>query len=256
LSNDIGTEILNIDSITRNSDDQFVAQFNGIHLQPTSLNRGMPAFDLINSRAGIFIYYHSDDLARQYHLEVASASVKFVSFEHDYAGTRVEAALNNTDTSDSLLYTQGMAGTIVRLAFPHIAQLRNKNVVINKAELEFREGSFAGDSTFVFPPAEQLLLATKDEFGNFIPISDYSISLGDIAGRFGGDLVEEPGNLPNAYRMNISTHLQEMIDGRANNELFVIISSKVNRADRTILYGPNHSEFPIKLKVTGTILND
>ncbi len=257
LSNDIGTEILSIDSLTRNSDDQFVEAFNGIHLQPTSLNQGMPALNLINSETGIFVYYHSDTLARQYHLEVASASVKFMSLEHDFTGTPVEAALTNNDNiSDSLLFTQGMVGPIIRIAFPHIAELRNRNLVVNKAELELWEGDLAGSQSFIFEPGEQLLLATKDENGNFVPIDDYTISLANLPDRFGGNLINEGGLLPNAYRMNIGTHLQEMIDGRESNEFYLILASKVNRASRTILYGPNHPEFPIKLSVTGTIVTN
>lgn len=256
LSNDIGTEILNIDSLTRNSDDRFVEVFNGIHLQPTSLNEGMVAFQLINSETGIFVYYHSDSLARQYHLEVASASVKFMSLKHDFTGTLVEEALADNSTSDSLLFTQGMVGPIIRIEFPHLDQLRNQNLVINKAELELWQGDFPGSQSLFFEPGEQLLLATKDENGNFVPIDDYTISLADLPRRFGGNLINEGGLLPNAYRMNIGTHLQEMIDGRESNEFYLILASKVNRASRTILFGPNHPEFPIKLSVTGTIVTN
>lgn len=256
LSLELGQEILNIDSLTRNSDDRFVEAFNGIHLLPTTVNAGMSAFNLISSETGIFVYYHSDSLARQYHLDVASASVKFMSLEHDFTGTPVEEALtNNASSSDSILFTQGMAGPILRLEFPHIENLRNQNLVINKAEIELWEGDLPDNFTLNFPPAEQVLLATQEEDGSFVPIRDYAFSLGDIPGRFGGVLVEE-SNAPNVYRMNIGTQLQDIIDGREENELFLILVSKVNRAQRTVLFGPSHPEYPIKLRVTGTIVTN
>lgn len=256
LSTDLGLEILNIDSLTRNSDDRFIEAFNGIHLQPTSTNTGMSAFNLISPEAGIFIYYTSDSLARQYHLEVASASVKFMSLEHDFTGTPVEEALTNNTASDSLLFTQGMVGPVIRIEFPHISELRGRNLIINKAELEFWEGNLPNNFTALFSPADQLLLATKDENGRFVPIPDYGFALGDIPGRFGGVLINDPEGKPNSYRMNIGTQLQDIIDGRAPNELFVVLVSKVNRAQRTILNGPSHPEFPIKLRVTGTIVTN
>lgn len=256
LSNDLGQEILNFDSLTRNSDDRFVEAFNGIHLQPTSVNQGIAAFNLTNPETGIFVYYRADSIARQYQLEVASASVKFMSVDHDFTGTPLGEALNDNNAPDSILFTQGLAGPITRIEFPFISNLRDQDLVINKAEIEVWVGDLPENNIANFPPGEQLLLAIKDENGTFVPIRDFAF-VSNIPLQFGGVLTQEPGvSSPGVYRMNIGTHLQDMVDGVEPNELFLILNSKVTRAERTLLFGPNHPELPMKIRVTGTIITN
>lgn len=249
-------EIINLDTTILQSDSLFLEQLRGLKLEPKTVNRGMLGFDIFDSRAGVLVYYRLDELNLQYQLEINSASTKFVNFSHDYTGTLVGQTLENPAAQDSLLFIQGMAGTVVKLSFPHLDALRNQNLIVNKAELELRIGSTAGDSTEVFFSADEVLLAEKNESGDLVPISDYLFTGEDVEGKFGGFLSDEPGEEPNAYRMNISTHMQDMIDGRVPNEVYLVVAAKAERASRSILYGAKHPEYPIKVRMTVTSLSN
>ena len=255
LDMDLATELLSYDSTTQNTDALFLDAFKGLNLVPTTVNTGMSSFDIGSREAGIFIYYRADSTALQYQLEVASSSTKFMNFVHDYDATVVGDFLADTGDQDSILFAQGMAGPVIKVSFPFLAQLRSQEIVVNKAELEIRIGTVDGDNPNLFPPSDQILIATKNADGDLEPISDFALGLSNLEGQFGGVLIDEPNDEPDAYRMNISTHFQEILDGREPNEFFLVVSPKAVRATRTIIYGANHPEFPIKLRVAGTVVN-
>ena len=259
LSVGLGAQLLSFNDLVVEDRNLFWQQFPGIALIPTTTNKGLSSFNLIDSDAGIYIYYHVDTINYQYQLNInnnqTNNNLRYVQYEHDFNGTIVGDALDQSNpTQDSLFFMQGMAGPSIRLSFPFIEQLRQQNFVINKAELEIRVATIANDSSLVFTPSDEILLATKNEEGEFVPIFDYLATSINREERFGGVLTSEPGE-PEFFSMNLSSHMQDILDGRVENELYIILApTKAANPSRIMIYGPNHPKYPIKLRLAGTVL--
>ncbi|MBL7831525.1 MAG: DUF4270 family protein, partial [Saprospiraceae bacterium] len=163
--------------------------------------------------------------------------------------------LNSGNKSDSLAFLQGMAGTIVKLQMPNIKSLDGK--IVNKAELEFYVREFDNDDP-AFKPVSNILLAEKNSSGKYVSISDViiAVSNGAEAGLnkyFGGTVVEESVNGVKLlkYKMNVSAHLQKMIQGKSDDSIYLTVYRRPESANRVALYGTG-SIRPPKLKITYT----
>ena len=56
------------------------------------------------------------------------------------------------------------------------------------------------------------------------------------------------------YTMNISQHLQDIINGlESSDEIFISTISKAQSANRSIIFGTGHASYPPRLNVTYTI---
>ena len=250
----IGAELFNLDSVTLTNNDAFLETFNGIQLRPGNETQGMIAFDLLTPAAGLFYYYSEDSTFFQYQFALRKFSLKFLSFEHDYSNTPIEEAV--ASETDSILFSQGMSGVVTKLRFPTIGAFRDRNFIINKAELQVSLASLDGDLPETFTPTEQLVLAFRNDAGELQAISDVTFGLSSGNNRFGGAIEDNPEPSPDTYTMNISTFFQEMLDGAQDPELYILVSPKVSNASRVVLFGPSHPEYGIKLRVTGTNLGN
>ena len=176
--------------------------------------------------------------------------VKTVNFNHDYAGSQVEKALDPVITEDSIIFVQGMSGVTATLEFPFVNQF--SNVLVNKAELVLPIIQLVGNEEF--DPIIQLALEEILEDGTTRPINDLNIaaSLGtgnSFIAAFGGVVVDG-----NRYSINMSNQFQEMIDGNVTNKIKILVLNRASKASRSVIGGTGHSEFPIKLNFSFTHL--
>ena len=157
------------------------------------------------------------------------------------------------------MFIQGMAGTNVKIEFPYLKNLGK--VVINKAELEL---TVAADSkTETFPPINQLLLRTA-QFSAILDVRyDSNFGEGATAARpkeqlttAGGTLREETvaGTKVKKYYFNLSSHLQQMLDGKQGSTIYITPHFKEEKASRVVLYGPKNSKYRAKLNLHYTKL--
>lgn len=257
LSNRFGGSLLTLDSAILVDEQAFLNAFPGLHLKPTSTGEGIAAFDIDNPLTGIYIYYHIDNTYYQYQLRINTGILRYSAQNNDISGTVIEQVINGNapEEAENTFFTQGMAGPVFRVEFPHLDQLRDKNIVINKAELEMRIGSIPNDSSDVFLPAEQLILTYRNEEGQQVLIDDVLIT-SNIEDQFGGVIIDAPGEEPDIYRMNFGTYLQKAIDGVAPSTVYVAVALKGYNAERSIIYGPDHPTYPMQLKVSGTALDN
>ena len=182
-----------------------------------------------------------------------------VSFEHDYSGSIVEPFIDDDNfTGDSLVFIQGMSGLNAKLSIPYARNLQN--VIVNQAQLEFTIATILPDDQPIFheDPLEQLLISRKNSDGDLAIIADLEAALiqSNLTGIFGGNLTSTNKNnvVLWTYTMNISEHLQNIIDGvEASDEIFISALSKAQNAQRSIIFGPEHSTYPIKINVAFTI---
>jgi len=250
------------------NDDALLEVFKGIKIEVTDSNPTkdvIMAFNLRSSVAGLYLYYRAPSAADPsiindvaYRFRVNTTAAQMVNFKHDYSGSIVNSFIDNTISGDSLVFIQGLAGLNTKLEIPYARNLQN--VIVNQAQLELTVASILPDDEPIFydDPVTQLFISKKDEDGNLTVISDLeaAIALGSLSGVFGGNLTEVNRNnvVIQKYTMNISDHLQDIVDGiEPNDEIFISALSKSQNAQRIILFGPGHSTYPAKLNLTYTI---
>lgn len=254
LEDFIGQELLDLDSISYSSNLDFAQAFKGVNIRPVSDNEGMIAFNLLSEFSRMTVYYSDvDNTPLEYNYYFSQLGAKTVNYTHDYSGAIAESFIDDTTQGDSLLFTQSMSGLNAKVRIPDVTDLGN--ILINKAELEFYMADLIESDTMNYEPTLQYVVAEENAEGNieFIEDVNNAIFRADLS-TFGGTLEEDSNVGMSKYTVNITTHLQDMIDGTADN--FIIIRSfpKESVMYRSIFYGPGHSTFPMKLKITYTQL--
>lgn len=247
------------------SDTSFLDVFKGIQIASTPVNPGtadgrtIMGFNLASSLSGLYLYYQDDTTGtKTYRFGVNNNAAQMVNFQHDYTGSEVEPFIENEINGDSLVFIQGMSGLNAKLRIPYAQNL--ENVIVNQAQLEFTVATILPNDDPVFhnDPVPQLLISKLNDDGELTIISDLeaAINVQDITGVFGGNLTNVSKNniVLRKYTMNISDHLQDMIDGvETSDAIFITALAKAQNAQRSILFGPGHSTYPLKLNITYTI---
>lgn len=232
---------------------------------PTDL---MMAFKLSSSSlGGMYMYYHtlptpddgnSDTLF--YRFRINNDAAQMVNFKHNYDDSFVKSFIDTLDDETDgkeYIFVQGMQGLNGKLRIPYTSGL--KNAIVNKAQLELTIATMVPDDVTDYSdkPLEQLFLSKKNEDGNLVTLTDLQIAFGgSLVGIFGGNLVEKTENnmVIQTYTMNISQHLQDMINGlELSDEIFITTIAKAQSANRSIIFGTGHATYAPKLYVTYTV---
>lgn len=269
LSSSFGNELLN-NPDELSGIDNFLSFFRGIEIKGSGDTDAILSFAL--SAASMTLYYTQqdsifeddvfvriEDVAKRFVFAINSFSAKSVYYNNDQSGIgqdRVDAPIKqymNNDT-DSLVFVQSTQGTIGKVTFPYVDNLAG--TIINKAELVVTVAN--RDNLINFPLPEQLILTSLVD-SNYVVLQDMAVSLNSLGsfGAFGGDAetVTENGVSVTTYTMNITGHFQDIVDGIANNDLYITTYPKPQIASRVILGGGEHSTYPIKLKLNYTKLD-
>ncbi len=254
--------------------------FKGIFIEATSEDGGILNLDFFQEGSRISLYYRAlsttvllDTIQSEYQFDFNNTNSRTVNLTADVSGSTVASFIGTG--RDSLLFVQGMQGVNTEISFPDVSDFQN--IIVNRAELEFTVASIADTATEFSLPA-QLTVTTLEEGGlNIIPDLQSVIiqqNINNALENFGGQLVEEmeDGVLLFKYKINISDHLQGIIDGEVENKLTIsagveqsvlsvsgialriydLLPAKVTDASRVIFFGPNHSQYPVKLNLTFT----
>jgi hypothetical protein len=54
------------------------------------------------------------------------------------------------------------------------------------------------------------------------------------------------------YKMNLTSHVKNILKGIESTKVYLSVYNNTANPTRTILYGPQHSSYPVKLRVTYT----
>jgi hypothetical protein len=267
LSNSFGNELLaNANNMTAN--DDFLAYFKGIEIKGGSMNDAILSFALQNSDVTLFysqqdsifddngVFDRIETIAKKYSFAINSFSAKSLYYNNNrdiLGNARVDAPVKQymNDGNNDLMFVQSMEGLMGKVTFPYINDLAGK--IVNKAELILTVAN--DDNLSKFPVPTQLLVLTEVD-SNFVIIEDAAVSIGVSGGfdLFGGNFISEiiDGTTYRTYTINISGHFQDMIDGLRDNSIYIVTQPKSQIANRVILGGVGHSEFPIKFKLSYT----
>lgn len=234
------------------ANEVFLEAFKGLHIRPTSENGGLLGFDLRSADTRLTLYSHTSSGPEEFNIFFTEVSAKTLHFENDYTNAPIEAFIDNQPMGDSLVFTQGMTGPFIELDFPNLSAELN-NVIINKAELELYIANIDAPSDN-FEATEQLILLEQVDTARVL-IEDAVVAIAINSLEDFGGTVRTDADGVQKYTMNISAHLQEMLNGTAGSKLFVQPFPKAADFSRTVFYGANHSTYPIRLKVTYTQLD-
>lgn len=212
------------------------------------------AIDMLAPMTSIQLYYHNDDDTLQQMTqfpinEFAKRATKVDHFGFEGANESLRAQVEHEDFAqgDSLLFVQSLGVSRANVYIPYLDDLTElQGVVINKAELvvPVQEG-FATEDLY---ETDNLLLLRFREDGDLGFLSDYHVG----GSYFGGNLDKEKME----YRFNISQYVQDLMDGRFENEGLTVVSAGVSeRATRVVLRGPGRQENPMRLVIYYTVFN-
>ncbi len=254
LAREFGEEIMSLDTSFFSSNDDFLNYLRGLTIRPTSETKGMLGINLLDAYTGVMLYYTRDDtLNQQFQFNLDLFSTRYTEFQHDISGAPVEQFVNAESVSDSLVFVQGMAGVIGKVSIPHAKNLGD--VIVNKAELYVPVASESNEDYKSYPLIDRIMLYYTNADGEIVLIDDIQGNLDrrlDLDATYGG--TESYEDFISAYKLNISSHFQKMVEGTAPTELYISLLNKDRTADRSIVHGATHSRLPMKLKLTYTPL--
>ncbi len=256
LTEAFGRELLQLDTNIYLRDSVFVSYFKGLHIKPTTVNQGMLSFNLVSANAGVFLYYTLDGIPAQIQLQFNPFWARVINFQHNYDGAPVQRYINNNLLGDSLVFVQGMSGLNTEITIPFIQNL--KGVVINKAELEVRIAELPNDDPTLFKPLEPIMVLTFDRNGEITVVDDIVLlqarGQNTLDAVYGGRPQAGKNGAPTFYTINLSAHLQSMVNGQRSNVLRLSVFNRSERASRVALYGAKHPQYNIKMKIAYTRL--
>ncbi len=221
--------------------------FKGFCLKPVlqSGNGGMLSFLMRNTFSGMRVYYHdSSNTYGEYLFPIFTSNVVTATFSNDYTGSVVEGFFPvNGVANDSLFFLQAMNGINLVLEVPYVQGL--KNLVINKAELEFSIIELPQDDP-AYEPIDRILVSEIVNDTSRVIIEDYQSSSGlaNFDAVYGGYPTSD-----NKYRVNISAYAQDMIRGLASNKMVITISARPEKASRVVLAGPGYHDESLRPKI-------
>lgn len=256
LSIDLADYILNLDTsgaLASKEIKEFIRGFK-FKIPFQSTTNAMLGFDMDNDSTVLRLYYTQDTVARYYDFIFnASFNKRFTQIEHDRSSSPVEDYLQNHADNDSLLFIQALGGMGIKVKFPTVNTL--KNVAINRATLEFFVLEANDDPFKLFPPVKQLV-TFYESTGGLVLIPDVYRNTSNVKlldGSSGGVIVSDVNGMKK-YQINLSSHLQDILRGTAPNEIYITAYLRGEYPGRSIIFGPGHSQYPMKLRVTYTKL--
>ena len=245
--------IANQDSSVMQRIDSFITFLNGINVRMTSASNTMLGFNIGSIYSGLTVYYEDTaGVKNKFQFIYSPTLVNMARYTHDFAGSFAGEIVNVDGASDSLFLVQSMAGLNGSLEVNGLDDLGD--ILINHAELELFVAELPEDDTLLYdPPARMITRTQTSEEERLRDAIDVilALSLGDI-NRFGGQL--ESDVQPKRYTLPVTAVLQSIQNGTIQNKIFISSYRKANFPERAILYGPGHSDFPARIKLTYTRL--
>lgn len=235
--------------------DSFANWLQGVHIEMSGGSNTMIGVSLNNALSGMTVYFSRADSNfydsyRFGFTGLFNSHVQVAQFEHDYTGAVAEDYIGDADNSDSLIFIQSFSGLNTEFEVFRLESF--ENVLINEAILEFFVADLGEGDLELYPRTDRIQTKTMNGEGRLVNSIDVILAQSvNSIGLFGGTIVEDDdGNLK--YRMNITAGVQDIVQGRAPNEIFLSSYLKQNNPRRLVLYGPGHSEYPAKLSLTFT----
>ena len=248
LSDELGNRILNqIGDVAFQNDANFQQFFKGLFVVPESSNNAIAFFDIVSEQSKMTLYYTNDDGGLgtlDFMMNLSTAVIN--RFDQDYASFPIEALLNEAPSDESeVAYVQAMSGLEVDFEVPSLSKDVLGSIALNKAELEVFQVSTEGDALFSAPVALGLI--------SINPEDGLSTVMSSNASGFRGDTLTIDGEMGVKYNIDIDLQrLQDYLDENTLRTFTLLPSNPFTTANRMAIGGPNHPNFPMKLRLIYT----
>lgn len=267
-----GQRLIDLPASAYGSDTSFQNELAGLCLFPNfDAIDGLIAFGLRIQAGGLVLHYSQDGEPGSYRFGISSSLLaKNVRLEKDDQSAPINQFYNDEVLGDSLLFVQGMAGSTIEIEFPSLPNLQG--VSVNKAELTVYAGTTDEDLPLLYDKIAQLYVMKKNADGSLEASEDAALALiRKNLSILGGAEDFDQDLLLTTYTLNVTDAVQSMIDGLSPTNTLVIQAyvndlynrqlnsdflpvMKPERANRTILLGPGHSTYPMKLNLTYSVV--
>ncbi len=229
----------------------FLDFFKGVVIIPDENNSAIAAFNLGSFNSNLKVYYKAwyspqpDSLAYDNRVNtfvvrtlastgLTSPVVAINSFTHDYTGTVIQPILDSADPYvDEIAYLQAMAGLKVEFEFPTFLNLGD--VLINQAELILYDVTEIDE---MFPKPPSLSFALRDDTGS--PLFNVQ-SFETIDTTIDKNISK--------YTVPLTLSLQDYLLSPEDKEFSARLYEIPLNPYRSILTGPEHPEYPAKINV-------
>ena len=254
LDNSFGQLILNESgNATLSNNTSFTQFLKGIEVKVNNPGQANGSgaillFNLISANSNVTLYYRntvtSDTLSFNLLMNTNCARVNLNT--HDYTGTMVAPQLLDSTLGITEVYVQGLKGLKTQIELTDIMNLKDSNIIINKAVLTMPVNT-AGSSTF--EPIEQMLIV-RNEDGEKYLLPDQTQFSG-LAGlqNVGGAYSEDDEQ----YEFIITRYVNAVLTGLIpNNTLTLETISAMVTPNRSVLYGSGSLVAQPQLTITYT----
>lgn len=194
--------------------------------------------------------FYTDTVPKVYLFPITGP--RHLYLDNQTAGSKAFQSVDNASPEDDYFYVQGFNQYEVRLAFSESNFENWGNVIIKKAELEFYTAE--DENPFVPIPAMLLDVLDEDDERSLVIDIERIVTAGlDLNALFGGVLTEEEidNTVVKKYTMNITQYFSQLVEENTMESDSVVINARspLTVPERSIILGPQHEEYPMKLKV-------
>lgn len=242
------------------SDTTLVNMFNGLLIRPTD-DAGRSTTVNINSTVNnsrLLMYYSIEDSLVLYSYSLFGA--QFNLYERDVTDAAFVDQLDDYDIGDDRLYLKGNVGTQIEVDISNIRQL--DGLLINSVEFECTIVEDNVTNVDVYSPIPNILCSYYNDEGILVEITDLqdAIVLGNgfnievVELFFGGNVTDNTNLNTRTYKMNMTKYIKDILSTDEDIKP-IIITPAFNSfiPQRSVIYGPGHELYPMKLNVTYTL---
>ena len=253
LSDALGNDFLN-NVLQMQSFSDFQKFFKGLYIETKPDQQGkiddngaLISFSLANNPlSGIRIYYKNDTVSRRYFFPVKE-SRRFNTYEHDYElgdpDFKRQVIQSDSSLGQKVLYVQATGGVKTKITFPYLKSLKDKKIIINKAELVIT--NIEEDATLSkYPAPVRLNMYGVNKKGENVVLPDAPIF---VSSAYWGGTYDAAKK---EYRFRLTRYIQDMIlNDNFRPYIYLVIDGAASNVNRLKLSGTNPVDLSSRLRL-------
>lgn len=215
------------------NNDNFISFFKGFQISCNTTQSAILRINLINSQSRLLLYYRQGrgEDPKAFGFNINSETARYCSFEHGYSGSALSGihlpeGLPGNETG----YVQASGSCKLEIEIPNLENLNQyEERAVNQALLIIPVSDLNMPRT---AKPERLFVLRKTTDGSFVGIADQSLGIDHADGTF--------RSTTNDYRLNISRHVQQVLNGTIENTPLYIVTGNASVSVRSVvLNGPD-----------------
>lgn len=223
LSDILGQSFMNQTATSGFKDNiNFQNFFKGVYLKVNGVNSGLIYINFLGPLSKLTLFYKVAGEQKTMDFKILNNSNYVSRFTHNYPAAITINSKN--PQGDNSMYLEGLAGLKAKIFIPYIKNL--SNIALIKAEI------VATVENAPFPLPRKLHINKEDSFGNILDLHDFFLP--SFNARYQSNLVN--GKIVYQYRINITRHLQKVINNEINNYPLFLYANEASIINDNLVY--------------------